>query len=372
MAKKTEKDTGNTLESALANIRKDFGANVVVTNGEVPEVRTLSTGIPAIDLLAIGRGGFPRGRITELYGAESSGKTTTALSAIAQAQKNGELCVFIDVERALDFEYVKKIGVNVPDLIYAAPRSGEEAFEIIERLSHTGEVDLIVVDSVSAMLPAAEDEGQIGDANIGLQARMMSQGLRRLTPRLAIADTSVVFINQLREKVGVMFGSPEVTSGGKALKFYAALRVRISKEPIKKSVNGKQHVVGTKSKFKVDKSKIGPAFREVDYEILYDVGINREKSLLQTAVDFGLAEEEKAGYYSVQGVDKKLRPDKLRESPELYDKLRNDLYSLALDGVLPEEYATDQVEGSVDNTKAIIEDAQSSQSDDKQDDGMWG
>jgi recombination protein RecA len=296
--KEKMKEKMKAVTSAIAAIEKQFGKGAIMPldGGEIAEIAVVPTGSVGLDL-ALGVGGLPRGRVIEIYGPESSGKTTLTLQAIAQAQRAGGVCAFIDAEHALDVSYARKLGVHTEDLLVSQPDCGEQALEITDKLVATGAIDLIVIDSVAALVPKAEIEGEMGDAHMGLQARLMSQALRKLTAATSRTNTAIIFINQLRQKIGVVYGNPETTTGGNALKFYASVRLDIRKIGVVK--NG-ETVVGTKTRVKVVKNKMAPPFREAEFEILYGQGTNWAGEIVDLGSEAGVLEKSGA-YYSWNG-----------------------------------------------------------------------
>jgi recombination protein RecA len=294
-SRNTERDLSEknkALESALSQIERAFGKGSIMRlgqNDKIVETEVISSGSLGLDI-ALGIGGLPRGRIIEIYGPESSGKTTLALHVIAEAQKNGGACAFVDAEHALDPSYAAKLGVNVADLLISQPDAGEQALEIADTLVRSGAIDVLVIDSVAALVPKAELEGEMGDTHVGLQARLMSQALRKLTSSISRSRCMVIFINQIRMKIGIMFGNPETTTGGNALKFYASLRLEIRRVG---SIKDKDTVVGNQTRVKVVKNKLAPPFRVVDFDIMYGEGISKTGEL----VDLGVAAQvvEKSG-----------------------------------------------------------------------------
>ena len=282
------------LDAALAQIDKSYGKGSIMRLGDevrVP-IEIIPTGSVALDI-ALGLGGLPRGRVVEIYGPESSGKTTVALHAVAEAQRKGGIAAFIDAEHALDPEYAKKLGVDTDALLVSQPDTGEQALEIMDMLIGSGALDIVVIDSVAALVPRAEIEGEMGDSHVGLQARLMSQALRKITGRLAHSKTTAIFINQLREKVGVFFGSPETTTGGKALKFYASVRIDIRRiETLKEAGNP----VGNRTRAKIVKNKMAPPFKQAEFDILYGEGISREGGLLDMGVEHSIVRKSGAWY----------------------------------------------------------------------------
>ena len=315
-------DRDKALESALAQIDKQYGKGSVMRLGDevrVP-IETIPTGSIALDV-ALGIGGLPRGRVVEIYGPESSGKTTVALHAVANAQAAGGICAFIDAEHALDPDYAARLGVDTDSLLVSQPDNGEQALEIADMLVRSGALALIVIDSVAALTPRAEIEGEMGDSHVGLQARLMSQALRKMTGALSGAGTTAIFINQLREKIGVMFGSPETTTGGKALKFYSSIRLDVRRiETLKDG----QDAVGNRTRVKVVKNKMAPPFKQAEFDILYGFGISREGSLIDLAVECGIV--RKAGAWFTYDTDqlgqgKENARNYLKTNPDIANEL---------------------------------------------------
>ena len=312
------------LDIAMAQIEKNFGKGAVMKLGEVGDVSvdTIPSGALSLDV-ALGIGGFPRGRIIEIFGPESSGKTTVALHAIAEAQKQGGIAAFIDAEHALDPVYAKNLGVDVDNLIVAQPDTGEQALEIAEQLVRSGAVDIVTIDSVAALVPKAEIDGEMGESHVGLQARLMSQALRKLTGVLNKSNTVAIFINQLREKVGVMFGNPETTPGGRALKFYASVRLDVRKQEAIK-INGE--VMGTRTKVKVVKNKVAPPFREAVFDIIYGKGISNEGCVLDLATDLNIVDKSGAWFaYNGQkiGQGRENAKSYLAQNPEVMKEIED-------------------------------------------------
>ncbi|OJV79680.1 MAG: recombinase RecA [Cellulomonas sp. 73-92] len=315
-------DRAKALEAALSQIDRQFGKGSIMRLGDEGRapVEVIPTGSIALDV-ALGIGGLPRGRVIEIYGPESSGKTTVALHAVANAQRAGGIAAFIDAEHALDPEYAKKLGVDTDALLVSQPDTGEQALEIMDMLIRSGAIDIVVVDSVAALVPKAEIEGEMGDNHVGLQARLMSQALRKITGALNSSGTTAIFINQLREKIGVFFGSPETTTGGKALKFYASVRLDIRRiETLKEG----QEAVGNRTRVKVVKNKMAPPFKQAEFDILYGVGISREGSLIDMGVEHGFIRKSGAWFTyegDQLGQGKENARSFLRDNPDLADEL---------------------------------------------------
>ena len=319
-------DREQALETVLAQIDKSYGKGSVMKLGERPaqKVEVIPTGSIALDV-ALGTGGFPRGRVVEIYGPESSGKTTVALHAVASVQRAGGIAAFIDAEHALDPVYAQKLGVDIDNLLVSQPDTGEQALEIMDMLVGSGSIDIVVVDSVAALVPKAEIEGEMGDSHVGLQARLMSQALRKITGRLSHSNTTAIFINQLREKIGVMFGSPETTTGGKALKFYASVRVDVRRiETLKDGANP----VGNRTRAKIVKNKMAPPFKQAEFDILYGQGISTEGGLIDLGVEQGIVKKSGAWYTydgDQLGQGKENSRRFLKDNPELAEEIEQRL-----------------------------------------------
>ncbi len=343
-------DKSRALEMALHQIEKQFGKGAIMRLGEdsaklVSDV--IPTGALALDI-ALGVGGIPRGRIIEVYGPESSGKTTVALHMIAEAQKLGGTAAFIDAEHALDPSYARRLGVNIEDLLVSQPDTGEQALEIAEALVRSGAVDIVVVDSVAALVPRAEIEGEMGDAHVGLQARLMSQALRKLAGAISKSRTVAVFINQLREKVGVMFGNPETTPGGRALKFYATIRLEVRRaETLKQGTE----MVGNRARVKVVKNKVAPPFRQADFDIMYGEGISREGSILDLGADLDIVNKSGAWYSFGDdrlGQGRENAKQYLKEHPEMAVTIENQIRQRFQLGQVQAKGLSDDVEAEAE------------------------
>ena len=317
------------IDLAVSTIEKQFGKGAILTMNEDAidrEVEAFSTGSPSIDL-ALGIGGYPRGRVVEIYGPESSGKTTLTLHAVAELQKVGGVAAFIDAEHALDMNYARRLGVKVEDLLVSQPDTGEQALEIADVLLRSGAIDLVVIDSVAALVPRAEIEGEMGDQHVGLQARLMSQALRKLTGTVSKSNATVIFINQIRMKIGVMFGNPETTSGGNALKFYSSVRLDVRRIA---AIKDADQVVGNRTRVKVVKNKVAPPFRQAEFDILYNEGISTEGDLLDLGVDAGIVEKS-GSWFSYDGErigqGRENARRFLKENPEVRDALADAVYA---------------------------------------------
>ena len=343
------------LEAALSQIEKSFGKGSIMKLGEQEniEIPSISTGSLGLDI-ALGIGGLPRGRIIEIYGPESSGKTTLTLHVVAEAQKIGGTCAFVDAEHALDPAYAKRIGVDIDNLIISQPDSGEQALEIADTLVRSGAIDVLVVDSVAALVPKAELEGEMGDQHVGLQARLMSQALRKLTASVSKSNAIVIFINQIRMKIGIMFGNPETTTGGNALKFYSSVRMDIRRIG---SIKDKENVIGNETRVKIVKNKVAPPFKTVDFDIMYNQGISREGEIIELGVQAGIIEKSGSWFsYNSEriGQGKENARQWLKDNPKIAEELINKIKANA--GVINEKMLDNQ---------AMAGESSSSSSDDE-------
>lgn len=336
-------DKAKALDLAVSQIEKAFGKGSIMRLGDIPSrlnIEVISTGSLALDL-ALGVGGVPRGRVIEIFGPESSGKTTVALHIIAEAQKTGGIAAFIDAEHALDPVYAQKLGVDIDNLLVSQPDTGEQALEIAETLVRSGAIDVVVIDSVAALVPRAELEGEMGDAHVGLQARLMSQALRKLTGAISKSRTTAIFINQVREKVGVMFGNPEVTPGGRALKFYASVRMEVKKVDVIKQGT---EVVGNRTRVKVVKNKVAPPFKQAEFDIMYGQGISREGELLDLGLELGIISKSGSwfGYNNERlGQGRENAKEFLKEHKEIAEEIREKIRSmLNSQNIIPKLNAT--------------------------------
>lgn len=314
------------VNNTIKNIEKQFGKGAIMKLGEnrAMDVEVISTGCISLDM-AMGAGGLPRGRVIEIFGPESSGKTTVALHAVAQAQQDGGMAAFIDAEHALDPLYAKRLGVDINNLLVAQPDCGEQALEIAEALVRSGAIDIVVIDSVAALVPKAELDGEMGDVHVGLQARLMSQALRKLTAHIGKSNACVVFINQVREKVGIVYGNPEVTTGGRALKFYSSVRIEVRKgEAIKQGTE----VIGSRTKAKIVKNKVAPPFKTVEFDIMYGTGISKEGDVLDRAVDVDIIQKS-GSWYSYDGErmgqGRENAKEYLKNNPEVYKQIADSI-----------------------------------------------
>ena len=344
-------DREKALSSAMTQIERQFGKGSIMKLGSRPivDVPVISTGSIALDK-ALGIGGLPRGRVTEIYGPESSGKTTLALHAVANAQEKGGVAAFIDAEHALDTVYARKLGVNCDELLVSQPDTGEQALEIADMLVRSGAVDILVIDSVAALVPRAEIEGEMGDSHMGLQARLMSQALRKLTGTIGKTNTLIIFINQIRMKLGVIFGNPETTTGGNALKFYASVRLDIRRIG---AIKDGQEVVGNKTRVKVVKNKIAPPFKEAEFDIMYGEGISKSGDLLDTGVTAGVVEKSGSWYsYNKERIGQGRENVKryFKDNPDIFNRIYNKVRSVV--GLKVSEDAVDEkVKGKKANSK---------------------
>jgi recombination protein RecA len=322
--KEINKDKLKALEVTIGKIEKDFGKGAIMKLGDhaIENIQVISTGSIGLDS-ALGIGGIPRGRVIEIYGPEASGKTTLAIHAIAEAQRNGGIAAIIDAEHTFDRNYAEKLGVDVENLLISQPDNGEQALEIADNLIRSGALDIIVIDSVAALTPKAEIEGEMGDSKMGLQARLMSQALRKLTANISKTNTSCVFINQLRDKIGVMFGNPETTTGGNALKFYSSVRLDIRRT---NQIKEGEEIIGSRTRVKIVKNKLAPPFKKADFDILYGEGISQSGEIVDLGVDFDII--KKSGSWFSYGETKlgqgrEAVKQILKDNPELYDELKN-------------------------------------------------
>ena len=348
---KADMDKSKALEAALGQIEKNFGKGSIMKlgqQGSAVELEAISTGSLGLDI-ALGIGGLPKGRIIEIYGPESSGKTTLALHAVAEAQKVGGTCAFVDAEHALDPSYAKKLGVNVEDLLISQPDAGEQALEIADTLVRSSAIDVLVIDSVAALVPRAELEGEMGDHHVGLQARLMSQALRKLTSSVARSNTLIIFINQIRMKIGVMFGNPETTTGGNALKFYSSVRLEIRRIG---AIKDKDDVVGNHTRVKVVKNKVAPPFKTIEFDIMYGEGVSKAGELIDLGVQAGIVEKSGSWFsYDSQriGQGKENVRTFLKENPQMADeiehKIRENAGIISNEMMIPPETAVVDADG---------------------------
>ena len=324
---KTDSSKDKAVDLAVTQIERQYGKGAIMRLGAdalLGEIPTISTGSLSLDL-ALGVGGLPKGRVVEIYGPEASGKTTLALHVVSEAQKKGGVAAFIDAEHALDVHYAKKLGVNTDDLLISQPDTGEQALEITEILVRSAAVDVIVIDSVAALVPKAEIEGDMGDAHMGLQARLMSQALRKLTATISKSNTIVVFVNQIRMKIGIMFGNPETTTGGNALKFYSSIRLDVRRIA---SIKQGQDVVGSRTKVRVVKNKVAPPFKEVEFDLIHGEGISREGDILDLAVDKNIVDKSGTWYtYQSQRIGQGRENSKqfLKENPKILEQMEQEV-----------------------------------------------
>ncbi|HOF22178.1 MAG TPA: recombinase RecA [Bacteroidales bacterium] len=321
--KEIDKEKLKALEVTIGKIEKDFGKGTIMKLGDqaIENIQVIPTGSIGLDA-ALGIGGLPRGRVIEIYGPEASGKTTLAIHAIAEAQKNGGIAAIIDAEHTFDRNYAEKLGVDVENLLISQPDNGEQALEITDNLIRSGALDIVVIDSVAALTPKAEIEGEMGDSKMGLQARLMSQALRKLTANISKTNTSCIFINQLREKIGIMFGNPETTTGGNALKFYSSVRLDIRKTS---QLKDGEEIIGSRTRVKIVKNKLAPPFKKADFDILYGEGISQLGEIIDLGTDFNIIRKS-GSWYSYNetriGQGREAVKQILRDNPELYDELK--------------------------------------------------
>jgi recombination protein RecA len=346
LAGKNENDKQKALDAALGQIERAFGKGSIMKlgkNEQIVEIESISTGSLGLDI-ALGIGGLPKGRVTEIYGPESSGKTTLALHTVAEAQKSGGICAFVDAEHALDPIYARKLGVNLDELLISQPDTGEQALEIVDTLVRSGAVDVIIVDSVAALTPRAELDGDMGDSLPGLQARLMSQALRKLTGSISKSNCMVIFINQIRMKIGVMFGSPETTTGGNALKFYASVRLDIRRIG---AIKDRDEVVGNQTRVKVVKNKVAPPFKQVEFDIMYGEGVSKMGEVIDLGVKAGIVDKSGSWYsYDSQRIGQGRENAKtfLRENPDMANEIETKVRAdagLIADKLLMEDVSKD-------------------------------
>ncbi|RME48372.1 MAG: recombinase RecA [Chloroflexi bacterium] len=355
-----ENEREKALETTLSQIKRRFGDGAIMKMGEAPgiQVEAIPTGSLALDI-ALGIGGIPRGRVTEIFGPESSGKTTLAQHIIAEAQKMGGVAAFIDVEHALDPSYAAKCGVNVDDLYISQPDTGEQALEIAEALVRSGAVDVIVIDSVAALVPRAEIEGEMGDSHPGLQARLMSQALRKLAGTIKRSNTALIFTNQLRQKIGVMFGNPETTSGGMALKFYSSVRLDLRQSEAIKSGG---EIIGNRVRVRVKKNKVAPPFRKAEFDIMYNEGISKAGDVLDMAVEMGIIDKRGAYYYydgDMLAQGRENAKNELRDNPALLLAIENEVRKAA--GLPTKEIPEGMEMPAADDEETLTEQEESAQ-----------
>ena len=352
-------DRNEALDNALKKIEKDFGKGAIMRLGDAKanmNIEVIPTGILPLDV-ALGVGGVPRGRIIEIYGPESSGKTTVTLHMIAEAQKNGGIAAFIDAEHALDPVYAQKLGVDIDNLLISQPDSGEQALDIVDALVRSSAIDIVVVDSVAALVPKAEIEGEMGDSHVGLHARLMSQAMRKLTGIISKTRTVVVFINQIREKVGVMFGSPETTTGGRALKFYSSVRLDVRKiDTLKQG----QEIIGNRARIKVVKNKVAPPFKQAEFDIMYGEGVSKLSSIIDMGVELEIVDKSGA-WFSYDGnrlgQGKENAKQSLKDNPQLAEEIEGKIREKLIESQQPAEDATAQQQEKAQASAAVTHDA---------------